>query len=98
MAVRLMRVGGADDEALASVRLGPDGRAAAPLLEGERLTAGRYVLVFEVAAYFRDRGVALADPPFLDRVPIEFGVADAAAHYHVPLLVSPWSYATYRGS
>jgi 5-hydroxyisourate hydrolase len=54
--------------------------------------------VFEVADYFRARGVALPQPPFLDCVTIDFGVADAQAHYHVPLLVSPWSYATYRGS
>ena len=59
---------------------------------------GRYRLVFEVAAYFRAKGVALADPPFLDHVPIEFAIADPAAHYHVPLLVSPYAYSTYRGS
>jgi 5-hydroxyisourate hydrolase len=51
-----------------------------------------------VAAYFRGRGLALPDPPFLDTVPLEFGIADVTAHYHVPLLTSPWSYATYRGS
>jgi 5-hydroxyisourate hydrolase len=54
--------------------------------------------VFSVAAYFRACGATLPEPPFLDEVPVEFGIADAAAHYHVPLLVSPWSYATYRGS
>ncbi len=54
--------------------------------------------MFDVADYFRGRGVALPDPPFLDRVAIDFGIADAGANYHVPLLVSPWSYATYRGS
>jgi 5-hydroxyisourate hydrolase len=97
MGVTLTRVGG-DDAVLARVALGPDGRAAAPLLDGKRLAPGRYRLVFDVAGYFRAKGVALADPPFLDHVPIEFGVADADAHYHVPLLVSPWSYATYRGS
>lgn len=59
---------------------------------------GRYCLEFDIAAYFRAKGVPLADPPFLDRVPIRFGVADAAGHYHVPLLVSPYSYSTYRGS
>lgn len=78
--------------------LGPDGRAAAPLLEGTALRTGRYRLTFEVADYFRTREVALPDPPFLDRVPIEFAIADADAHYHVPLLVSPWAYSTYRGS
>ncbi|HJW12169.1 MAG TPA: hydroxyisourate hydrolase, partial [Albitalea sp.] len=69
-----------------------------PLLDGVALRAGHYRLVFEVAGYFRARGVALPDPPFLDRVTIDFGVADASAHYHVPLLVSPWAYSTYRGS
>ena len=81
-----------------SLVLDADGRAPGPLLEGVALRVGRYRLVFEVAAYFRAKGVALAEPPFLDRVPIEFAIADAAAHYHVPLLVSPYAYSTYRGS
>ncbi len=85
-------------EPLASVTLDADGRAPYPLLEGAALRAGHYRLVFEVAAYFRGKGVALSDPPFLDRVPVDFAVADADAHHHVPLLVSPWSYSTYRGS
>jgi 5-hydroxyisourate hydrolase len=80
------------------LRLNDDGRADAPLLEGAALQPGRYRLVFEVAAYFRARGATLPEPPFLDEVPLEFGIADAGAHYHVPLLVSPWSYSTYRGS
>jgi 5-hydroxyisourate hydrolase len=75
-----------------------DGRADAPLLEGAGLLAGRYVLVFATADYFRSRGLSLADPPFLDVVEIAFGMADPAGHYHVPLLVSPFSYSTYRGS
>lgn len=62
------------------------------------LAPGLYRLEFAVAAYFRAKGVALADPPFLDRVTIAFGVAEADSHYHVPLLVSPFSYSTYRGS
>jgi len=74
------------------------GRSEAPLLEGEKLILGEYRLVFHVAEYFRARGAALSDPPFLNRVPLRFGVADPATHYHVPLLVSPWSYSTYRGS
>ena len=79
--------------------LDPDGRhAGGPLLDAGALRPGTYRLVFEVAAYFRSRGVALPDPPYLDRVTIDFGIADAAQHYHVPLLVSPWSYSTYRGS
>ena len=68
------------------------------LLDAAAMAAGRYRLVFEVAAYFRARGVALPEPPFLETVPLEFGIADPQAHYHVPLLCSPWSYSTYRGS
>lgn len=76
-----------------------DGRTDAPLLAGGDLRAGTYELVFHVGDYFRARGApGLAEPPFLDRVPIQFGVADPDGHYHVPLLVSPWSYSTYRGS
>ncbi len=78
--------------------LNADGRAASPLLEGDTLEAGAYRLVFDVAAYFRGRSTALADPPFLDRVPIDFGIANPEENYHVPLLVSPWAYSTYRGS
>lgn len=62
------------------------------------LAPGRYRLTFAVAAYFRARGVSLPDPPFLDVIAIDFGIADAPGHYHVPLLVSPFSYSTYRGS
>jgi len=87
-----------DEEALLSIRLDADGRAAAPLLEGDALRPGRYRLTFATAEYFRAKGTTLATPPFLDLVPIEFAIADAGAHYHVPLLVSPWSYSTYRGS
>jgi 5-hydroxyisourate hydrolase len=75
-----------------------DGRCAAPLLEGAAFRTGRYSLTFHVAAYFRSLGVALPEPPFLDEVVIAFGIADAGQSYHVPLLVSPWSYSTYRGS
>jgi 5-hydroxyisourate hydrolase len=75
-----------------------DGRCDAPLLEGAAFTAGRYRLVFAAGEYFAANGVVLPDPPFVDEVVLDFGVADAAAHYHVPLLVSPWSYSTYRGS
>jgi len=68
------------------------------LLEGPAMTAGIYELVFQAGAYFRGLGLALPDPPFLDVIPIRFSVADEKAHYHVPLLLSPWSYSTYRGS
>lgn len=75
-----------------------DGRADAPLLAGADFRAGRYELVFHVAPYFLARGVTLPTPPFLDDVPIRFGMAEVDGHYHVPLLVSPWSFSTYRGS
>ncbi len=75
-----------------------DGRTDAPLLAPGELTTGVYEIVFAVGEYFGGRAIALPDVPFLDRVPIQFGIANADAHYHVPLLTSPWSYSTYRGS
>jgi 5-hydroxyisourate hydrolase len=74
-----------------------DGRADKPLLEGAAFKGGTYELTFHVADYFRATGAKLADPPFLDEVPIRFSVAEDS-HYHVPLLVSPFAYSTYRGS
>ena len=99
MRVVLSRIeaGGAATELKALV-LNPDGRADAPLLEGAALVRGRYRLVFAVGAYFATRSAVLADPPFLDQVPLDFGIAAVDQHYHVPLLVSPWAYSTYRGS
>jgi 5-hydroxyisourate hydrolase len=78
--------------------LNADGRPGGPLFDAESLKLGTYRLVFEVAAYFASKGVQLPVPNFLDHVALDFGVADPAQHYHVPLLVSPWSYSTYRGS
>lgn len=83
---------------LTSVTTNQDGRCDAPLLEGAALVAGPYELVFGVAAYFRAAGVTQGEPSFLGEVPIRFAVADVSAHYHVPLLVSPYGYTTYRGS
>jgi 5-hydroxyisourate hydrolase len=100
MSVRLQRINdtGATDM-LKEFTLNADGRnEAGALLEGASLEVGRYRLQFEVAAYFRAKGVALPQPAFLDVVPIDFGIADVNGHYHVPLLVSPWAYSTYRGS
>jgi 5-hydroxyisourate hydrolase len=101
MAVRLYRLDGIEArgmQALKSLLLNADGRADAPLLDGVDMLPGRYRLVFGVADYFRSRGVELPEPAFLDEVTLDFGIADAGAHYHVPLLTSPWSYSTYRGS
>ena len=98
MAVRLYRCDAEGPKWLRSLHLTGDGRADGPLLDGATLTAGRYRLVFEVAAYFRALGQALPEPAFLDEVPLDFGIADESSHYHVPLLVSPYAYSTYRGS
>src|SRR5215207_4156722 len=73
-----------------------DGRTDAPLMTGETFRTGTYELVFHVGPYFRSSGMAAADPPFLDAVPVRFSIAEPDGHYHVPLLVSPWSYSTYR--
>lgn len=75
-----------------------DGRCDSPLLEGEALQPGQYELVFAAGDYFAAQGVNLPSPRFIDRVTIAFGIADASQNYHVPLVVTPWSYATYRGS
>ena len=75
-----------------------DGRIDGPLLQGADLKAAHYRLVFQVDAYFRAKGTPMPEVPFLTEVPLDFGISDTAAHYHVPLLVSPWSYSTYRGS
>jgi len=99
MRVTLQRLDGAAAQTLKTVVLNHDGRTdGGPLLDAGAMAVGRYRLLFEVAAYFRGRGVTLPEPPFVDTVPLDFGIADAAGHYHVPLLVSPWSYSTYRGS
>jgi len=78
--------------------LNDDGRSDGPLYDNDSLKTGTYRLVFDVAGYFKARGVTLPEPNFLNRVALDFGVAHADQHYHVPLLVSPWSYSTYRGS
>ncbi len=83
---------------LAQWVLNTDGRTDAPLFDNASLRTGTYRLTFDVAGYFKARGVQLPEPHFLGRVSLDFGVAHADQHYHVPLLVSPWSYSTYRGS
>jgi len=98
MKIELWRVVDGERTMLRSVVTNADGRTGEPLLEGGALVAGTYELVFAVGDYFADRETTLPDPPFLDRVPVRFGVADPGGHYHVPLLTSPWAYSTYRGS
>jgi len=83
---------------VADVVTNADGRTDKPLLSATQARPGRFELVFHAGDYFRKLGAETADPPFLDLIPIRFAIADPNAHYHVPLLVSPWSYSTYRGS
>jgi 5-hydroxyisourate hydrolase len=83
---------------LATAVTNADGRCDSPLLTAKTLQAGAYRLEFDVGAYFRGLGLDLANPAFLETVAVEFGVEDPRAHYHVPLLVSPFGYSTYRGS
>ena len=99
MKVTLQRLEGESFEILKTLTLNADGRNdGGPLLDASTIAVGRYRLQFEVAAYFRARGVVLPEPAFVDVVPIDFGISDAQGHYHVPLLVTPWTYSTYRGS
>jgi 5-hydroxyisourate hydrolase len=83
---------------LKTMRTNQDGRTDAPLLVEAELKAGIYELVFFMGDYFTRRIANLANPMFLDLIPIRFGIVDPTVHYHVPLLVTPWSYSTYRGS
>ncbi len=89
---------GAQRELLASMATNEDGRLDAPVLQDDQFKAGVYEIVFGAADYFRSMGVDLPHPPFLDEIVIRFGVASPEQHYHVPLLVSPYGYSTYRGS
>ena len=99
MAVALYATEGEAATLIRQFVLNADGRNPDGLLiQNSDLRAGTYRLVFDVAAYFKDRAVLLPEPNFLNRVALDFGIAHADQHYHVPLLVSPWSYSTYRGS
>jgi 5-hydroxyisourate hydrolase len=96
--IMLYRISGQSHRKIAEVVTNADGRTDAPLLEGKALVAGRYELVFCAGDYLRETGQATGDTLFLDEIPVRFGVPDASAHYHVPLLISPFAYSTYRGS
>jgi 5-hydroxyisourate hydrolase len=99
MQVALFKHDGQAWQSVKKFQLNADGRNPdGPLYDNASLQAGRYRLSFGVAAYFRAKGVTLPEPPFLDDVQLDFGIAHPEQHYHVPLLCSPWSYSTYRGS
>src|SRR5262245_56818623 len=87
-----------DRHHLVTTRTNADGRPSAPLLSGDRLEPGVYEISFHAGDYFRRKRVPLADPPFIDVVVVRIGIADPAGHYHVPLLISPYGYSTYRGT
>ncbi len=97
LSISLYRVSGNSHRKLKTVTTNSDGRCDEPLLQGKDFQIGQYELVFFAGDYLRALGLALPDPMFLDQVPIRFGMAEAK-HYHVPLLVSPYGYSTYRGS
>ena len=94
----LFRLNGSEKNKISAGITNADGRTDAPLLVGDAVEIGTYELVFKVAAYFRADGTSLSNPPFLDEIPLRFAIFDVSQKYHVPLLVSPYSYSTYRGS
>lgn len=96
--IEVFRITGDERQALKTVTTNDDGRCDAPILYGDEFTTGSYELVFHAGDYLRAQGFEAEEPRFLDVIPLRFGVADASQHYHVPLLVSPYSYSTYRGS
>ncbi len=96
--IEVFRLAGESREPLSAVETNADGRCDGPLLEGADFTAGTYELVFHAGDYFRGVRAELPSPAFLDVVPIRFGIAEPGQHYHVPLLISPYGYSTYRGS
>ena len=96
--VELFRVDGDKREPLADVATNSDGRCDQPLLEGDTLQQGVYELVFHIGDYFAGKGVRVPQPRFVDQVVLRFGVADATENYHVPLVATPWTWSTYRGS
>jgi 5-hydroxyisourate hydrolase len=96
--IALDRIVGGTRTRLSEAVTNDDGRCDGPILEGAAFLPGVYELTFHAGAYFDAQGLDLPEPKFLDEVPIRFGIADAAAHYHVPLLISPYGCSTYRGS
>ena len=95
--LELYRVG-AERKLLATAQTNANGRVDQPLLQGDEFRRGEYEVIFHAGDYFARQGLSLPEPPFLDQVTIRFGVAEPEQNYHLPLLISPWSYSTYRGS
>lgn len=98
MKIELWSLNGGERKLLKTVETNSDGRTDAPLLSADELAAGEYEIIFHVGDYFAKKHAATRGIRFLDKVPVRFGISDATAAYHVPLLCSPWSYSTYRGS
>ncbi|MBD1577185.1 hydroxyisourate hydrolase [Vibrio sp. S11_S32] len=96
--VELFRITAQGSQLIKTVKTNSDGRTDAPLLEGADFKIGKYELIFHTATYFTQRGVKLDEIPFLDDISIRFGINYQDSHYHVPLLCSPYSFSTYRGS
>ena len=96
--LELFRIEFGSRERLTAVVTNADGRCDQPLIQNADFRIGEYELVFHVAEYFRRHSQTIEQPPFLDSIVVRFGIADPEQHYHVPLLVTPWSYSTYRGS
>jgi len=97
--IQLMRMNGEEAELIKTVFTNDDGRVdGGPMLAGDAFQVGQYELLFHAGDYLKGTGATLTEPPFLDVIPIRFGISDTTAHYHVPLLLSPYGYSTYRGS
>ncbi len=96
--IELFAINGKQQDLLASAITNSDGRCEKPLLAGDNFKQGAYQILFHVGDYFDKKGIVLENGQFLDIVPVNFIIADEGAHYHVPLLVSPYGYSTYRGS
>ncbi len=98
MKIELWSLDGEDRTLVTTTKTNPDGRPEMPLLAADEMVAGHYEIIFYVGDYFAAKSANLPKLRFLDKVPVRFGIADAGAGYHVPLLCSPWAYSTYRGS
>jgi 5-hydroxyisourate hydrolase len=98
MKIELWCLDGAEPTLVTTAKTNPDGRTEAPLLAADEMKIGHYEIIFYVGDYFAARQTPMPKQRFLDKVPVRFAIADAGASYHVPLLCSPWSYSTYRGS